>query len=119
MPPRTQTDSKTFGSLNPKWPGIASYRKGPTHMIQDFRFAFRQLVKTPGFTVVAVITLALAIGVISAIFALINGVVLRPMVPVKSEEVVIVFIALHTATHDYRQFSYNDCQELGEYGKET
>ena len=45
-------------------------------MIQDFKFAFRQLIKTPGFTAIAVITLALAIGVNSAIFALINGVLL-------------------------------------------
>src|SRR5437763_7822280 len=119
MPPRTQTDSKTFGSLNPKWPGIASYRKGPTHMIQDFRFAFRQLVKTPGFTIVAVITLALAIGVNSAIFALINGVVLRPMVPVKPEEVVNVFTARQSANHDYRQFSYNEYRELRENGQEV
>jgi putative ABC transport system permease protein len=88
-------------------------------MIQDFRFAFRQLVKTPGFTVVAVITLALAIGVNSAIFALINGVVLRPMVPVKPEEVVNVFTARQSANHDYRQFSYDEFQELRENGKEV
>ena len=50
-------------------------------MIQDFKFAVRQLIKTPGFTAIAVLTLALAIGVNSAIFALVNGVVLRPMVP--------------------------------------
>src|SRR3954465_7677972 len=87
-------------------------------MIQDFRFAFRQLIKTPGFTIVAVITLALAIGVNSAIFALINGVVLRPMVPVKPEEVVNVFTARQNANHDYRQFSYNEYRELRENGKE-
>jgi predicted permease len=88
-------------------------------MIQDFRFAFRQLVKTPGFTIVAVITLALAIGVNSAIFALINGVVLRPMVPVRPQEVVNVFTARQSANHDYRQFSYAEFQELRENGKEV
>jgi hypothetical protein len=40
-------------------------------MIQDFKFALRQLRKAPGFTAVAVLTLSLAIGVNSAIFALI------------------------------------------------
>jgi putative ABC transport system permease protein len=88
-------------------------------MIQDFRFAFRQLVKTPGFTIVAVITLALAIGVNSAIFALINGVVLRPMVPQHPEEVVNVFTARQSANHDYRQFSYDEFRELRENGKEV
>jgi len=88
-------------------------------MIQDFRFAFRQLIKSPGFTIVAVITLALAIGVNSAIFALINGVVLRPMVPVKPEEVVNVFTARQSANHDYRQFSYTEFRELRENGKEA
>jgi putative ABC transport system permease protein len=81
-------------------------------MTQDFRFAFRQLVKTPAFSAVAIVTLALAIGVNSAIFALINGVVLRPMVPLRPAEVVNVFTARQNATHDYRQFSYAEYQEL-------
>src|SRR5213596_513372 len=81
-------------------------------MMQDFRFALRQLLKTPGFTAVAVLTLALAIGVNSAIFALINGVVLRPVVPVRPNEVVNVFTARQNASHDYRQFSYNEYREL-------
>jgi len=42
-------------------------------MIQDFKFALRHLLKAPGFTATAVLTLALAIGVNSAIFALINN----------------------------------------------
>jgi predicted permease len=88
-------------------------------MIQDFRFAFRQLIKSPGFTIVAVITLALAIGVNSAIFALINGVVLRPMVPVGPQEVVNVFTARQSANHDYRQFSHTEFRELRENGKEV
>jgi putative ABC transport system permease protein len=81
-------------------------------MIQDFRFAARQLLKAPGFAAVAVLTLALAIGVNSAIFALINGAVLRPMVPVRPNEVVNVFNCRKNANHDYRQFSYNEFQEL-------
>src|SRR5687767_1249958 len=88
-------------------------------MIQDFRFAFRQLLKNPGFTFIAVLTLALAIGVNSAVFALINGVVLRPMVPVRPQEVVNVFTARQNASHDYRQFSHNEFRELRENGREV
>ena len=83
-------------------------------MIQDFKFAYRQLLKSPGFTGVAVMTLALAIGVNSAIFALINGAVLRPMVPLRPHEVVNVFNCRQNAGHDYRQFSYNEYRELRE-----
>ena len=85
-------------------------------MIQDFKFAFRQLLKSPGFTAVAVLTLALAIGVNSAIFALINDVVLHPVVPERPNEVVNVFSARQNASHDYRQFSYNEYRELRENG---
>jgi putative ABC transport system permease protein len=85
-------------------------------MIQDFKFAIRQLVKAPGFTAIAVLTLALAIGVNSAIFALINGAVLRPMVPLRPQEVVNVFTARQNANHDYRQFSHLEYRELRENG---
>jgi predicted permease len=85
-------------------------------MIQDFRFALRQLLKAPGFTAVAVLTLALAIGVNSAIFALINGVVLHSPIPLRPNEVVNVFTARQNASHDYRQFSYNEFRELRENG---
>src|SRR4029077_7451949 len=84
--------------------------------IQDFRFALRQLLKAPGFTAVAVLTLALAIGVNSAIFALINGVVLRSPIPLRPKEVVNIFSARQNASHDYRQFSYNEYRELRENG---
>src|SRR6202048_2741384 len=85
-------------------------------MMQDFKFAVRQLRKAPGFTAVAILTLALAIGVNSAIFALINGAVLHPMVPVRPQEVVNVFNCRQNANHDYRQFSYNEYRELRENG---
>lgn len=83
-------------------------------MLQDFRFAFRQLRKSPGFAVIAILTLAVAIGVNSAIFALVNTVILRPIVPVRPEEVVDVFTARQNAAHDYRQFSYNEFTTLRE-----
>src|SRR5437016_12186590 len=85
-------------------------------MIQDFRFAFRQLLKSPGFTTVALMTLALAIGVNSAIFAMVKATVLHPVVPVRPNEVVNVFTARQNASHDYRQFSYTEYRELRENG---
>ena len=81
-------------------------------MIQDLKFALRQLIKSPGFTAVAVFTLALAIGVNSAIFALINGLVLKPVVPLNPEEVVNVFNARTGANKEYRQFSWDEYQAV-------
>ncbi len=88
-------------------------------MIQDFKFAFRQLVKAPGFTSIAVITLALAIGVNSAIFALINGAALRSPVPLRPAEVVNVFTARQNANHDYRQFSHDEYRAVREGGTDV
>ncbi|HEV2805699.1 MAG TPA: ABC transporter permease [Chthoniobacterales bacterium] len=83
-------------------------------MLGNFRLALRLLAKSRGFTLVAITTLAVTIGVNSAIFSLIDGALLRPAVPSKPNEVVGVFTASRDAKRTFRQFSYAEFLALRE-----
>jgi len=71
---------------------------------QDLRFGARILLKKPGFTLIAVITLALGIGANTAVFTLIEGAFLRPF-PISEPERVVA-LSLKTKTGNLNAFSY-------------
>src|SRR3954471_3478671 len=75
-------------------------------MINDFRFAFRQLWKAPGFTIAAVAVLALGIGVNTAIFSLVNVMLFQPPNYARPSEIVQLFSQDTKDPKNFRAFSY-------------
>jgi predicted permease len=75
-------------------------------MIQDLKFALRQLFKAPGFTLAAVTVLALGIGANTAVFSLVHTMFFAPPPYAKPQEVVQVFSQDKKNPKTYRGFSY-------------
>ncbi|MEY2531920.1 MAG: hypothetical protein QOI96_2005, partial [Verrucomicrobiota bacterium] len=59
-------------------------------LLQDIRYGFRMLIKHKGFTAVAVIALGLGVGANTAIFSLVNGVLLRPLPFPDAERIIYI-----------------------------
>jgi predicted permease len=76
------------------------------NMIGDFKFAFRQLFKTPGFTIAAATVLALGIGVNTAVFSLVNTLFFAPPAYAKPHEMVQLFSQDKKDPKKFRGFSY-------------
>ncbi len=75
------------------------------HIGQDIRYAMRMFGRTPGFTIVVVMTLALGIGANTAVFSLINAVLLK-MLPVKDPQQLMHFSKIQPVAGQNDYFSY-------------
>ena len=83
-------------------------------LLKDLRYGVRMLRKHPGFSATAIIVLALGIGANSAIFSIINAMLLKPLPIHRPGELVGVYVERTTAPGGYRAFSYPNFQDLRE-----
>ena len=88
-------------------------------LIQDLRYGVRMMRKSPGFTAVAILTLAMGIGANTAIFSLINGILMRELPVQDAQHLVVLRWSAHKAPDIHSQSGYGDCgrSELSRNGE--
>jgi predicted permease len=80
---------------------------------QDLRYAFRMLLNSPGFTLIAMLALGLGIGANTAIFSVFNGILWRPL-PVKDSQQLVILVSKPHAIDFPLQLSYPDFKDYRE-----
>ena len=81
-------------------------------LIQDIRYGMRMLLKNPGMTTVAALTLALGIGANTTIFSAVNGLMLRPLPVANADRLVVFDGRAQGAASSFGQFPFPDFQDI-------
>jgi hypothetical protein len=114
-PEEVQRSSRiSFGGVEQVKEEVRDVRAG--RILEDFardvRFAFRTLAKSPGFTTVALLTLALGLAASTAIFSVINGVLLQPLDYPNAGQLVAIELSVPKLVHKFPMIPINPAAYL-------